>query len=360
MVIQYKTVINKEINYSDTVLPLKELGTNLKITTLENIEESELETCLKLIVEENPQVIFNTIQYSKNNKKVIFYTDKDIQTKAYTDSKRKEYQPLSTTDIILNEINKVMSLSDSEDTTAISLYEVIKLMKDMSLLYEKKEHDYDDAMNSKVRNKINSNSRITIYGYDSKEKILNTSFRFSLHGTYDKINFSKYNGDLHIKSSDSIWDKEVLSLLGDELSKLYDNLKALDCFKNQNNYRLQAINSNFLINICNYMIKIYTIAPDNEYQNEFQVFYRVLTDEYDCECNSYKLISTIKGHEDKLFKKVFVAIPDCPRWMQPKLTEIRNKQLKNNCHDSIVEENVEKHQVKKRTLFRKIFPFLKK
>lgn len=55
------TVVNKTIVYSDTILPLKDKGSNLKVTTIENVSESSLESCLKTIFESNPNVVFNTI-----------------------------------------------------------------------------------------------------------------------------------------------------------------------------------------------------------------------------------------------------------------------------------------------------------
>ena len=80
--VPHTTVVNKTIVYSDTVLPLKDVGSNLKVTSISNVGEFSLESCLKKIFESNPKVVFNTIQYSKSDKKVYFYTDKEISKKA--------------------------------------------------------------------------------------------------------------------------------------------------------------------------------------------------------------------------------------------------------------------------------------
>lgn len=77
------TVLNKTIVYSDTVLPLKDLGSNLKVSTISDVGEYSLERCLKIIFESNPNVVFNTIQYSKNDNKVYFYTNQEISTREY-------------------------------------------------------------------------------------------------------------------------------------------------------------------------------------------------------------------------------------------------------------------------------------
>lgn len=70
--VPHTIVVNKTIVYSDTVLPLKDIGNNLKVTSIENVSEISLENCLKKIFESNPNVIFNTIQYSKKDQKVYF------------------------------------------------------------------------------------------------------------------------------------------------------------------------------------------------------------------------------------------------------------------------------------------------
>ena len=76
-------VINKTIVYSDTILPLKDIGSHLKVTSISNIGEHSLESCLTIIFQSNPNVVFNTIQYSRNDKKVYFYTNQEITLKAF-------------------------------------------------------------------------------------------------------------------------------------------------------------------------------------------------------------------------------------------------------------------------------------
>ena len=46
---QYTTFENKKIVYSDTILPLKDMGNNLRITTIENVSKTYLKYCLEII-----------------------------------------------------------------------------------------------------------------------------------------------------------------------------------------------------------------------------------------------------------------------------------------------------------------------
>ena len=45
--VPHRTIVNKTIVYSDTVLPLKDTGSNLKVTSISNVSEYSLEKCLK-------------------------------------------------------------------------------------------------------------------------------------------------------------------------------------------------------------------------------------------------------------------------------------------------------------------------
>ena len=82
-IVPHTKVTNKTIVYSDTVLNLKDLGDNIKVTSISNVDEFSFENCLKKVLESNPEVTFNTIQYSKENKKIYFYTNNNISTKEW-------------------------------------------------------------------------------------------------------------------------------------------------------------------------------------------------------------------------------------------------------------------------------------
>ena len=44
-VVPKTTIVNKTIVYSDTVLNIKEKGVNIHISSIDNVKESELESC---------------------------------------------------------------------------------------------------------------------------------------------------------------------------------------------------------------------------------------------------------------------------------------------------------------------------
>ena len=72
MIITHK---HYHIVYADTVLPLNNKGGNIHVASLSDIHQSDLESCIEAITKANPDVTFNTIQYSENKKKIYFWLD---------------------------------------------------------------------------------------------------------------------------------------------------------------------------------------------------------------------------------------------------------------------------------------------
>ena len=372
-------VVNKTIVYSDTVLPVKELGDNLKVTSVSNVEHYSLESCLKKIFESNPEVIFNTIQYSRSDKTVYFYTNKAISTKAYEDSKVFKYKPLTTSSEILEEIKHVLTSEKNFDPNCVSLNHVVSLLNRNHKKIEKIEDKYKKLL-KKDETKFNDSSFI-IYGLDYKTEELRIGFKYwykKFADDWDEIVFSKLNGDLYIKSSKSYYSQEILNVLGDELSKLYDELMEFKDYNEQKHYDFSAIKSNFKIDISEHGVSIYVDSPSSLFEKDFKLSFSNNTCKYDCYCNSHNVTSVVNGNEREIFKSVFVKIEDCPKWMHKDLFEIRRNELE---EQRILElqrweeerrleleriqiakkmQEKEERKQKRLELVRKIFPFIKK
>lgn len=175
--VPHTTVVNKTIVYSDTVLPLRDAGSNLKVTSISNVGEFSLENCLKTIFESNPNVVFNTIQYSKSDKKVYFYTDTEISKKAWEDSKVSTYKPLTSSSEILEEVKNVLVSEKNKDSDCISLYEVAKLMKTKNRQYERMKESYESHLENVINYKY-SDTGIIVHDFDYDKSELSISFRY--------------------------------------------------------------------------------------------------------------------------------------------------------------------------------------
>jgi len=314
------TVVNKTIVYSDTVLNIKEKGVNIQVSSIDNVKESELERCLKTIFENNKDAIFHTIQYSKNDKKVYFYTNKEINTKVWNESKTRTYEQLKSTEI-LNEIKNIFTQEVNKDEDVISLYHVSHLMKEMDRKYSQIETSYKCIFEQKL-----SPSRIIIYrfDYDSNELQIGVSFL----GDYYKMCFTKQDGDLFITKSEYYDSQKVLLNLGNDLSILYDKFMEFKEFKKQYSYGVKTINSMFYANVSSSKVSFLNSSGYFKcFNNGFEIISNSYTPNYEHVCNSTNILNIVKGNEDELFKRIFVKIEDMPKWCQSSLYEIRKQEL---------------------------------
>ena len=355
--VPHTTIVNKTIVYSDTVLPLKDSGNSLKVCSISNVSEYSLENCLRKIFESNPNIVFNTIQYSKENKKVYFYTNKTITTQAWEESKVTKYKPLSNNKEILEEFIKLLTKEKNKDTDCISLYDISNLIREFGNQYKYIKDKYNDYLEDILKSE-NHNSRLIIYDFDYEKNQLEIGLKY--WNDYDKIIFSKQNEDLYVVESESLYSQEILTLIGKDLSDLYDEFMKFYNFKVQFSYDIKSINSNFMIDIDQYGVNIFVNSPSNRFFKDFELSSHSYKSGYDYECNSTTVLSTLQGKEDELFKRIFVKIDDCPLWSKQTLYQIRQEQL---AEEKKLEERKtykKEKKEKKLELKRKLFPWLKK
>lgn len=338
------TIINKTIVYSDTVLPLKDIGNNLKVTSVSDVSEYSLESCLKTIFESNPNVIFNTIQYSKNNKRVYFYTNAEISKKEWEDRNIKFYKPITSSAGILEEVKSILVQDKCMDSECVSLYDVISVVGNKHNNYRYYEREFENwleiGMDEYSSWRLNPYS-VRTFDYKNMELKIGYNFKYTT--------FVKVGGDLVIKKSEKYKSKYLLTKCGEEISKYYDRcLEYRDLFE-QSSKNIKSSNSNFLIDIDSDEVSIFVKSKENGYMNDFELSADVRKNKYDYTCNSNAVISAFRKKEAEIFKRIFIRIDDCPEWTKSALYEIRQKQL-----------SEEMKQQKRLTLKRKIFPFLKK
>lgn len=334
-IIPHTTVINKTIVYSDTVLSLSDLGSNLQVTSIDNINSYELENCLKVIFEANPNTTFNTIQYSRKDKKIYFYTDKTISTKKWHESKIKKYKPLTSVEEIIAELEHILTFEEKTETDtlipvnyddAISLYDIAHLLKRRNETLERDKKTYDDYFDRSIHEKFSSSSSFIVYGFDYDTLELRIGFK--RWDDYEEIKFKKENNDFFVSESESYYANEILALLGNTLSNLYDKLLAHKDFKLERTNKIKPVNSNILVNISSYGVSVYIPSTINRFNNDFELECFSYTEDYKYDCNSHTIISLIKDKEDEFLHKILIDIDDCPMWMQEPLRNMRAHQLK--------------------------------
>lgn len=344
--VQNVTVINKNIVYNDSILPIKDMGSNIKVTTISDMGEFSLEECLKTIFESNPNTTFNTIQYSPKEKKVYFYTDSEISLKAWNDKKTTQYKPINSSSEILEEIKKILISKKNTDSSCISIYDVAKLLK----------KKFDDSENHKDywSNVIfNASKEIIFYLEDvylhySSWFPNQITIYFRTPSTLKSIIFSKENGDLYVKKSELSDDntRKLLNTIGNIVLEMLDAFYKIDT-KSSMYHEAQSLNANFYIKFNLSEVEIFNRVEIFNEKGDFKLEYNIYEDNYKYECNSYNILNIISGNEDELLKNIFVKIDDCPEWSRPFLYKIRQEQL-----------NPKKSSVKKSSVFARIKDYI--
>jgi len=362
------TVVNKTIVYSDTVLPLKDSGKNLKVTSISKVSEFELESCLETIFESNQDVIFNTVQYSKNDKKVYFYTDKEITTKEWEERKIFKYKPITNKKEILEELKNILSTSKSKDPNVVSLLDVHNILYNKKCSYNIMKEEIENKIDGKLESLYGDDAYCIIYSFDYDNNIMKIGFKLYDFRDKDTIEFTKRNGDLYIvKADDNLYANNHLANFGSELSELYDKFLLYKDYMKGIKFETPLENSNFKVNIfSDTSISIF----DKSYSSEFLLRKSVKDNKFSYDCNSYEIISLIKGVENELFSKLYINIENCPKWMQEELRITRynslvqedknEKELAERKRIEELDRQLEERKKQKRLeLKRKIFPWIK-
>lgn len=353
------TVINKNIVYTDTVLPLKDVGNNLSVSSISGVNESDLEGCLREVFKANPGAVFNTVQYSRQNKKVYFYTDKKINTKAYEDSKTHTYKPVHSRIEILEEVKRLLTAEKSKDPELISMYDVAVLLKVFRTEYDNAKAKAESKVKYLANSTFGEGVSIFEHTFDYDKKTLKVRFRRYRSSDYGDIVFSKDNGDLYVASATSPYSSEVLEKLGPAISELYDTLLGFEKYRddNESNYRIRTANSSFEASVSHYGAGVYEY---DRLEQKFKLYSPSYDNEFSIECNSSMLQEAFKNNEDELFKRIYIPISKCPTWCQDALRERRRQQMLEEERKEREEMLKEERRQRRQELKEKFFPFLKK
>jgi len=361
-----RNVVHKTIVYSDTVLNLKEKGKDLKVTSV-SVGKYLLEQCVKMVVEENPDVVFNTIQYSYQQEKAIFYTDKPISTKKWETRNQEKREYLADNSSIEMHIKELLSSDRILNPDCIALYDVLRISKKIRA----NEKSFEDSIESRINYKlkaIDDDYYVTIYDMKYKTCECNIAvFKYYRHldNSEEKFWLKKSGNDVYIskRDGDSLIGDKILGIIGSEISELYDYQLKMR-YKNENAVvHAKTVNSGFSVSMGYYGVDIYNL---DILSSTFEIQMYSYSNKIEYKCNSANLLQLLRGKEYDLYKKIFVKISDCPTWMQEELQGIRKKQLveeekeREKQEQKRIEEEYKKLKKQKRHKFwGKIFPFIK-
>ena len=220
--------------------------------------------------------------------------------------------------IILKELEKILISDNPKDLDVVSLYDLSKLMNLKYQEYDKLMKRYKNYIEDKYEN-------IRLNSFDYKKNALILIIKSKEKSINQLVAFTKQNDDYIFQSKNNNFDS-ILSLIKNDLIVIYDGLMKFHEFMTNEVYFKKSINSAFEFTSYNSCVFI-NYRNDSELLEDFDITYYNKNDYYEYESNSKDISNIITGNEDKIFKKIFVNIKDCPKWSRDILYNYRKMQL---------------------------------
>lgn len=342
-------IVNKTIVHSDTVLNLKDLGEDIKVTEVSGISKNDLEGFLNIVFKNNKDVLFNTVQYSEEKKKVWIYANKSLNVKCWEERNLKKYKyadPNNLIDYLKNIIEdpdaytnkdsssvmKPIPVSDDEKYVSIDMINKIQ-MKKTKEIHDKKEKLVDEFEKRFERidgHSVGVSCFSPEFNYD--KNTMNIEFKPRCSDNWYKIDFGKKCDDLYIANSTYYNNDQILLNYADIFSKLYDlyfsnksyeTEKVLDSIDN-------IYNAKFRVNIGSNYLKVYLTSSNDfaiglfsgkyleksGYEKEYKLY----------GFSSQKEIAFVNENVDKIVKNLYVEVDKLPSYMKEMIKKERKKE----------------------------------
>ena len=229
---------------------------------------------------------------------------------------------------ILEKLKKLISDKNVKNRDYISLYSITKLLKSSSKKLNVLKETCARSMEQLIYEECGQYINIVIGGLDSSSKKLSIGIKTNPlieSEQYKNIVFSKENNELCINRTelDATSNAIILRTTGSIISNLYDELAKYSGYKDINSSNIKIPGSIFSCEINKDKVTV----EGNINGIELQIISQTDTSQNNVSSNSSILINAIKGHEDELFKKAYIKINDCPKYLRKTLKEVRRKQL---------------------------------
>lgn len=229
---------------------------------------------------------------------------------------------------ILEKLKKLISDKKVKNRDYISLYSITKLLKSSSKKLNVLKETCARSMEQLIYEECGQYINIVIGELDSSSKKLSIGIKTNPlieSEQYKNIVFSKENNELCINRTelDATSNAIILRTTGSIISNLYDELAKYSGYKDINSSNIKIPGSIFSCGINKDKVTV----EGNINGMELQIISQTDTSQNNVSSNSSILINAIKGHEDELFKKAYIKINDCPKYLRKTLKEVRRKQL---------------------------------
>lgn len=334
-------IVNKTIVHSDTVLNLKDLGENIKVTEVSGISKNDLEGFLNIIFENNKDVLFNTVQYSEEKKKVWIYANQSLNVKCWEERNLKKYEYDNSNNLIdylkniikdpdayinkdSSSIMKPIPVSEDEKYVSIDMINEIQ-MKKMNEIHDKEKKLVDELkkrferINRRYVNVLCSSSK---FNYDNNT--MNIRFNPQYSNNWYEIDFGKECDDLYIVNSTYYADYQILLNYADIFSKLYDLYASNRSYGTENVLCIEdnIYNAKFRFKTCSNGFSVRLFDRKCLDKSGFEKKYKLYG------FNSQKEIDFVNENIDEIVKNLYFEVDKLPSYMKEMIKKER-EEMKN-------------------------------
>lgn len=307
-------VKNKTILYQDTVLNLKDLGENIKISSL-YVREEDLQECLDIVLKNNSDVVFNTIQYSKNDQKVYFYTNEELDFSEWYNRNKKEIKPLDNKESIINGIENAITTKPTCESISLNKY-----MEICSLCY-KKHKDLKEEYERKIESTLNA-STVSIFSYSNDC----VKVYVVLDGKYSKdadYKFKLLDDDIQIIETEGETDSNIMQEIGVYVKEFLHNTLSLCDFYDDVSITIYG----YHIWYDHFFNKFY-LCPLHKLDHlniEFDLSNNM---NYEINCNSLSITEYVNKNINKIKNNFTIPVTKLPSYVRNELQKEEERRKK--------------------------------
>ena len=197
----------------------------------------------------------------------------------------------------------------TKNPAIINVFELYQFFINKSKEYKERIKEFNDAAD-----------RVQIFGWYNirfDEFDYETNYFTFKDSSDDKYSFLKKDGDL-IFVSNVQGNGKFVHMFGTIVNEHYDYFLGCKDYYTQS-AKVQPIHSIFSITISKEEL---TLS-----YGDFELKFDFNSDGYRYKCSSFKVMETLSGHEQELFKNIYIRIQDCPEWSQEGLYAFRKRNL---------------------------------
>ena len=325
------SIIHEELIYGDVFINPEDLGKNLKTTYISNLGEVSLEYCIKTILENNENVTFHTIQYSKKQRRLCFYTDNPVNTSKWQEKETKPPQKINTKEEITKAVLSVFENEPIYDQDCASVYEILMIYQNLDKQIKNVKDKTKNVIQTILNNRVDSDIYCSVHDFDYDTHSIQIYMSTRWSSTWDKYEYFKEpDGTIKEKKLEGYHDYNVLGNVSEHILDLINFYLSIEETRKQRRNKIKSVNSDLFIDIDHYNIDVYIDKYGGYYMELNPLFKSTFYTYSDKIEHSYAysdILEKLTNNEMEFLKKIHVKIDDCPSWIREQLYQKRQAEI---------------------------------